>query len=158
MQAMLLYVSSPFNPFSLCYNPLFFVYPFGSWLNTSHICLIRRFKAKEKSKLSGARLSVFKMEGRKLKGDGNWSSWALEKMAQKRSENDNSEYVFVSLKYSPSSKSNNVDSESIKSHPERFRVICQLHFGKSGWGVRTGEVGIIRSQIGSYSANGGMRR
>lgn len=65
-----------FTPLSLCYNPLFSVYPFGSWLNTPHICLIRRFKAKEMFELSASRLPLFKMggilhwEGRRLEGKG----------------------------------------------------------------------------------------
>lgn len=57
-----------FTPLSLCYNALFFVYPFGPWLNTSHICLIRRFKAKEMSEPSGSSLPFFKMGGKEAKG------------------------------------------------------------------------------------------
>lgn len=69
---------------SLCYNPLFSTYSFGSWLNTPHICLIKRFKAKEMSELCASCLSLLKMEG-------------MEKMTQKKEKGqmiESSESVF----------------------------------------------------------------
>lgn len=96
-----------FIPLSHCYNPLFSVYPFRSWLNTPHICLIRRFKAKEMFELSASCLPLFRMggilpwEGRKLEGRGRKKSkkWGKrENETEKGEKEENFESVIGYLK------------------------------------------------------------